>query len=370
MTDWPLLWKSSLERLLGRLPAVTEGDAAIFWGKGAALAFRRRLEKRPDPGLVLVLSPELAPFRLPSSVRWVRGEHPIPGKGSLAAAAELLEFFDALGRTGTRTLDVHLSGGASSLAWLPPAGLALDALREKLEGLYRLPLTISELNFRRAHLCALKAGGAARWLRRLAPRVRVRVQVLSDVCPFGPSVVGSGPFWDGRVRHRVWGDNRIWVREFAAEAESRGIPVLSKRSCGLETVESWARRQAREARQALRRGSSGLILAGGEPRIGVPQGTLGQGGRMTHLGLLLFRALEAHVLEGRLEIFCASSDGSDGNSGSAGVVITRATVRRLRASAVERALESFESARALRPGLLSRESTGVNVQDLVVVRVL
>lgn len=87
---------------------------------------------------------------------------------------------------------------------------------------------------------------------------------------------------------------------------------------------------------------------------------------MTHLALLLARELNPALRERRVEIFCASSDGVDGRSGSAGAWVSH----EIRESTIAATLSRFDSARALAPGLLPSTSTGLNVQDLAIVRLL
>jgi glycerate-2-kinase len=360
----------------------------LFWGKAADRSWEvARTSGVIRPGdLTLVITPQ-GPGEKTGS-RFARpefgalrilSEHPIPGEGSLEAGRSLLEFFDSLRRRNASQLDVFLSGGASSLAWLPHLGVSLESLQSRLERLYRLPLPIQEMNQSRSQLCSLKAGGAANWLARIAPDVRTRVHVISDVAPFGPEVVGSGPFWNERTRHEVLADNGIYAQAFVqalSGGESRTLGV----GC-LGSWESWIRRFEREI-ETLEKMSQGMttpvtLILAGEPQVDVPRHVSknARGGRMAQFAGGLALSLAPLFHEGRLELLAASSDGVDGRSGGAGVNLDRGRSKlwakksewtRLLAQGVS----SFDCGRAWQEigALIPAQATGTNVQDLAALR--
>jgi glycerate-2-kinase len=108
-------------------------DAALFWGKAAFSSYAARPGRMAN--LVIEARAEAAATRSRRSTNaslvtacearsdHLIGEHPFPGPGSFRAGRRILEFFDGLERLGVRTLEVHLSGGASSSAWLAPLGV-------------------------------------------------------------------------------------------------------------------------------------------------------------------------------------------------------------------------------------------------------
>lgn len=350
-------------------------EAILCWGK-ATHRFRAALKPRIGAQTPFL---SISPIEKPrGDLAWVTGEHPLPGRGSFEAGARLLEFFDSLRPAGVRTLHVFLSGGASSLAWLKPSRLPEAELRAKLEDLYREPIDIAELNRRRSALCLLKNGGAGKWLKNLAPRSSCKVWLISDVAPYGPEVVGSGPF-AGAGPHVTLADNATWIDCIRSVIEgARDESVLSARASCLEDWKSWRKDLVAEARAALSRGRRGWILRGGEPMMQVRHSTLdGRGGRMTHLAAALALDLERELERGDLEILCVASDGVDGTSGAAGAHLDRAVGARLpRARArTRKALAEFDSASALSDlgALISVGErgaySGTNVQDAVLIRV-
>jgi hydroxypyruvate reductase len=340
----------------------SKSEAHLFWGK-AAVATREALGDLGGPELV------------------VRGEHPLPGEGSFRSGAAILDFFDSIGRFGCKRLEVYLSGGSSSLAWVKPASLSESELHSQLLKLYSKPLPIERLNQERAKLCALKGGGAARWVGRLAPKARVHVWVISDVQPYGPEVVGSGPFWDGKIPHTVLADNTSFTRAAMARARAAGLPVLFSASGQLGDWREWVGRLEREVNRAfreLRAGSTGLILLGGEPQVALPRNLrvlqFG-GGRQSHIAAALALRFGDEILSRRLELLCASSDGSDGNSNSAGTWIDHRALARLGGkkgrAALAGALHDYSTAALFRKAraLIPARQTGTNVQDLILIRV-
>jgi glycerate-2-kinase len=380
------LWQSAVEEvrtkaLLGpRLGRKSGSVAMLFWGK-ASLATRQSLEKRHLLGpLSLTIAPKGkhdASRGRDSSPRHVTvfGEHPLPGAGSFEAGREIIDFFSRIQSSGIRNLEVFLSGGASSLAWIKPADLSYVELAEKLEALYKRPLPIAELNRERSRLCALKGGGAARLLGRIAPNVRAGVWTVSDVLPFGPEVIGSGPFWDGSVKHTVLADNSMAVEALVRTALKNGFRILRKSSGLLGTVDDWTRLISDYVRQALRHRKTGLVVLGGEPAVKLAK-KQGRGGRQCHIAASLMLAWLPEILQGRLEILCGSTDGVDGHSRAAGAWI-RVSEGSKRLGAIRerhllsKAIDSFDSASYLETidALLPSRPTGTNVQDLVVVRV-
>ncbi|MFL5814585.1 MAG: DUF4147 domain-containing protein [Bdellovibrionia bacterium] len=369
-----------------RSPKTFQGDAYLFLGKASERFFEalRELDSSNQP--ILGIYPQGtggdSGKKVKHAGQWIAAEHPLPGEGSFRAGCELLEFFDSLRRSRAKRLTVFLSGGASSLMWLPRAGMSRQELLSKLQALYRAGLNIQELNAKRAQLCQLKGGGAARWLERLAPQVKARVFLLSDVAPFDASVVGSGPFWDGKIPHTVLADNSTWVKALESEARRRKISILHSSSGQLGSWQSWVHSAILKVTPTLRENRSGLFIFGGEPSVRLPakkkgSRTFQKGGRQSHLALAIAQKLRPWVLQGRVEILAMSSDGSDGNSGAAGVWMDTENFPKrfalMSSGEVQKALREYQSAPILsklealvQPRSKASQS---NVQDVLMIRV-
>ena len=366
-----------------RLFDAPDGGSILCWGK-FAYATWKSIQSELDPSIPhLVISPrEALPAVLTPKGQnggvLLGAEHPLPGPGSFDAGARLLSFFSSLRRFESAGLTVFLSGGSSSLAWLPRDARPREQLLRELEGLYKKPWSIQKLNQARTRLCGLKGGGAANWLRRSAPDVykKTRIIVVSDVAPFGPEVIGSGPFWDRHLRHEVVADNRIWVERLAQKARPIA-PILLTRSADLGRWTEWVERIGGEIECSLKTHREGFMIFGGEPSVDLklPRGAKpGHGGRQSQIALALLLRFHAEILEGRLELLCGSTDGVDGRSRSSGTQLNREVARkfsRLPTTRALRALETLDSGSLLASmsALLPEKPGGVNVQDAVLVRV-
>ena len=363
------LWAEGLTavhpRSLIRPSSEVQDSAFLFWGKAAAASWEALKPNAPS----LVVSSEPRPkSACLRTVHWVQAEHPTPGPGSFQAGQCLLEFFDGLRRLGDRRLEIYLSGGASSLAWLAAAGLRADELQSKLAALYRQPLSIAELNARRARLCGLKLGGAARWLNLLAPKIKAQVHLISDVAPYSLQWVGSGPFWNSQIPHHRLADNATLVGAIQAAAHRRGVSVLGAHSAGWAGspggCEDWIR--GIEKLRARAR-TPGLFILGGEPHLRLPP-VHGKGGRLSHLAGRLAQTYREVIQAGDLKILAASSDGVDGTSGQAGAWVDQKTLPSARALA--QALCRYDTGSLLmnsRAAYGSGRPTGTNVQDVVML---
>ena len=157
-------------------------------GKGAgpmAQALISVLGKRGARGCVLIPSEQSA-LSL-SGVRVVRGEHPLPGPGSLAGTHRLLA-----GLSHLRPHDIVLfclTGGASSLMVSPAVGLTLADKTLTNAVLLECGADILALNTVRKHISQVKGG----WLAHHAQPATVVSLILSDVIGDDVSVIGSGP---------------------------------------------------------------------------------------------------------------------------------------------------------------------------------
>lgn len=313
-----------------------------------------------------------------SSRYWKIGaEHPIPGSGSFLAGKMLFEYFDLLRVRKIKSCEVYLSGGGSSLMWMPTPQLAHTGrwaqsdLIEVLTTLYRKPLSIKMLNKERSKLCLLKGGGAARVFKSLVPRSRLDVNVISDVAPFGPEIVASGPFFDGQTRHHTVLDNQSFVDSVAKRARRSGLEVIEARSGVIKEWSKLVNEIKILAGKNINRSESALILIGCEPKVDLSKVKRpGRGGRQSQMALGLLLALWDEVRCGRVEIGCCSSDGVDGRSGSLGSFIGKKEANRIKdRSRANQELRRFNSAKVLSSigALIPQSPTGTNVQDLVAV---
>ncbi|MEN6580021.1 MAG: DUF4147 domain-containing protein [Anaerolineaceae bacterium] len=165
-----------------RVVTIALGKAAPAMLKGAVNCLGVRIQdgvcvyKHPQNNLSLL-----------QGIKFIIGDHPVPGEGSIQAGKMIKE--TVTGLSSNDVVLLLLSGGGSSLASLPAEGITLFDLQESTAALLKSGATISEFNTVRKHLDLLKGGG----LLRMAAPARVAALVLSDVVGNDLEVIASGP---------------------------------------------------------------------------------------------------------------------------------------------------------------------------------
>ncbi len=184
-----------VRRCARSLEGVPKRAAVIAVGKAAAAMYAGWRDAVDEPARQFIVvpegaaGPEVGLHTLP--VKAMRGEHPLPGEKSLAAARSLAEFVAQC--KASADIDgfvVLLSGGASSLLAWPIEGIEIAGLRALTLRLMRSGADIRQLNTVRKHLERLKGGRLA---ELMAPKP-VLVLALSDVVGDDAGTIASGPF--------------------------------------------------------------------------------------------------------------------------------------------------------------------------------
>jgi glycerate 2-kinase len=386
------------------------GKAAVAMANGAMAA----LGSPPEGGLIA--APEPAPSALPVVV----GDHPIPGAGSLAAAAAI---GDAIARVGSSERVLALvSGGASALVAAPLPDVPDFGPRE-LARLYEALLAsgadIGIVNAVRKRFTRWSAGRIALAL----PRKRIDCLLVSDVPGDDPASISSGPFVgdpivtsdliaklerSGRwmlfdpivrahleriacgevpdtpkpgdpaftnVHAQVIVSNRHAVEAAAARAREIGFDEVIISPTPLAGEASIAGvRLASEllARRKLARGAyrSRCVLWGGETTVTLRAGTTpGLGGRSQELALAAARSLaDAGETASGIVLLAAGTDGRDGPTDAAGAIVDGLTWTAVGAAGRDPAadLAGHDAYHALdaASALLRTGYTGTNVMDV------
>lgn len=304
--------------------------------------------------------------------------HPVPDESSVVAAQRLLDLARGAGRDDL--VLVLLSGGASSLACLPAAGLGLAEKRELTRSLLRSGASIGEINAVRRHLSGFKGGRLA---LASAP-ARLVTLAISDVVGDVPEDIGSGPT---AADPSTVAQAKAILGRYGIDAPKHGWSETPKRvpgawrlaagaSTALETAAAEARTlgyavrlllecegEAREvgrahAALALQAGPGAAFISGGELTVTV-RGA-GRGGPNQEYALAA-----ALALTGRSGIcgLAADTDGIDGDSEAAGAFFGCG------APGGEAALDSNDSRGwfAEHGGLFVTGPTGTNVNDLRII---
>jgi glycerate-2-kinase len=238
-------------------------------------------------------------YRLPTTRADVHtGGHPQMTRASFDAGRALLDFVDA-----HENILFLISGGGSACVEVPLAPYTEDEVADANMRLIASGLPIATINAERRKLSAIKGG-------RLRDRVRGRCVTLvySDVASGALQDVASGPTIREATEAILIADNTTLVRTAAEIIGKKGVTLDEQLECDVEDATTLLAERAR----ALRTGE--VLVAGGEPTV-VVRGN-GRGGRCSELAVRFAMKCEYEAL-------FASSDGVDGNSGAAGIHVSR-----------------------------------------------
>ena len=376
----------------------------------------------PLPGLEpaggLVVAPSEASKPSSPSPSLIKGDHPEPGPGSLAAAEALGAI---AGRVGPADeVWVLLSGGTTSLIGAPEPGITPADLTAIYTLLLGSGLDITAMNRIRKRFSRWGGGKLA---RALAP-ARVRVYIVSDVIGddlavdrlralrprphvgLGRSgrsskVPGSGPGSPSlpadlvssavagktpetpkpgdqafaRVTLELVASNRLALEAAAKRAAELGLaprvvetPLAGEAStAGASVAASLLNNCVRLSIPQPSR-SPVCLIWGGETTVTLGERPTGVGGRSQELALAAARELDGAT--NGIALLAAGTDGRDGPTDAAGAVVDGATWAGIRARgrdpardlAAHDAYPALDAVGALiKPGL-----TGTNVMDIVI----
>jgi hydroxypyruvate reductase len=309
--------------------------------------------------------------------------HPFADERSVRAGEAAL----ALAREGTGDdLFVLVSGGASSLAFVPVPRLTLGVARSVAETLLASGADVRSINVVRRHLSLVHGGGL---LRAAFPRSAFTV-IESDVIGGEAYDVGSGPsvadpttvndarrvlaryapsFVDlplvetlkphdpaaARSALVIAGEPARLAEALAAELRTAGatVRILPPSLADAATLEGEYNALAR----SMRHGEAFVRSAEPSLRITIPNP--GAGGRCTHLAALVARDLPSGVA-----FLAAASDGVDGASGTAGALVRGDSF--LDRASLDAAIARFDTGPLHRACLtaLPMAPTGLNLADV------
>jgi glycerate 2-kinase len=378
-------------------------------GKAAPAMAEAFVDARP--GVItegLIIGSHL-PAQMPSQLRSLQADHPVPGVRSIAAGRAALDVAHTVGPEDA--LIVLVSGGASALMAVPVSGITLENKQQVTRRLLSAGADIRALNTVRKHLSAVKGGRLA-----AACRGRVTAWLLSDVVGDDPSVIGSGPtvadrstFADalaildrhgGRARFpnpvvaylergaagreaetpkpgsaalrgvttTIIGSARLSLDGAAEAARRLGYsvrvrdePVVGEARVAARDHLAWIRNMLDTTRERL------CLLSCGETTVTV--NGKGRGGRNQEFALALAIALADHPAG--LTAASLGTDGIDGPTDAAGAIIDETTMARAASAELSAggALDENDSwTFFLRlDDLIQTGPTGTNVGDIQIV---
>ncbi len=343
-------------------------------------------------GLIIADHHRPAPHPL---IRVMVGDHPYPGRASLAAGRAALRMVQGTG--ADELLLVLVSGGGSSLMEVPAAPMTFDDLQKVGRVLVTGGVPITKMNIVRRHLSAVKNGGLA---RATGARL-VATLLISDVVDGPASAIASGPtLADGttpaqaravlgefHLEHRVPPPALEFLRGSPASVvPSRSGPhqVIADGALAARAAHRELRRRGlvaqmgsqpmvgeagQAARLAVERSDPGKVdVYWGETTVRIETDSPGRGGRNQHAALVASGLLAER---GRGVFGGFATDGIDGRSQAAGGLVDSGTVTRGRQAGLDRGdhLLRFDSSPYLEASgdLVTTGPTGANVGDLWLV---
>lgn len=384
--------------------AVRAGNLWVAGAGKASVAMARGLLDVVPEARGVVVAPRRPGRGGLGGIEVLRGDHPVPGRASFEATANLVRRLRR--RPPEDVVLLLLSGGASSLLSRPCPGVTRADKRRLGQILLRCGADIALTNAVRKHVSAIKGGGL---LRLAAPR-RIVTLALSDVPGDRIDTIGSGPgvadptsygdAWMGlealgaldslpssvrrRLRRGLLGRaNAPETVEPGTTEAARGFScIIGSNALALRAAAAEARRLGYRVklRRRLLRGEAALagadfaaglggvevptcILAGGETTVRVEEGAGGRGGRCQEFALAAASRLEG----GPWSLLAAGTDGVDGATPAAGAFADGGSVARMGRHRLVAALAGHDSHTLLstvgddwRIG-----ATGTNVMDVV-----
>ncbi len=401
-SDLMQIFNSGLDRVRGRQAVVADLEVhrvsseelhLVAIGKAASdmtLGALDVLGNRIKDGLLITkhlhTAPELHDNDL---IEVIESDHPVPSDRSLEAGARLLAYLES---RAVRKADFIflLSGGASSLVEVLPAGMHLQDLKNITGVLLAQGLDIGRMNLVRQALSCIKGGRLAMKLKGC----KVLNLMISDVPGDDPSVIGSGLLNPPRTKLNFYDypkeirdyltdialvpppdteafrliNTRIVARlDDAKEACVNKALALGYDACLMpDFIEGDVVAVANRLCDTLLADKHQLLVWGGEPSMQLPQSP-GRGGRNQHLALLIAERL---LNEDGVYFVIAGTDGSDGPTTDAGALVDGTTANRGLALGldIKHSLANADSGNFLEQtqDLISTGPTGTNVMDLMI----
>ena len=319
----------------------------------------------------------------------IESDHPVPTETSLQAGQRLLTYLQERANPDAHFLFL-LSGGASSLVEVLPAGMGLDDLKNITRLLLAKGLDIGRMNLVRQAVSCIKGG-------RLAAKLngaKVLNLMISDVPGDDPSIIGSGLLnpsatkidlqnYPQEIRTYLNDIELVVVPEadafkfidtrIVARLDDAKVACVNKATAlGYDAraitdfVDGDVNEVAERLCNTLFNSEHRLLVWGGEPSMNLPPSP-GRGGRNQHLALLIAEKISN---KDGVYFMVAGTDGSDGPTTDAGALVDGSTKARGLSMGLDIAhsLATADSGSFLEQtnDLISTGPTGTNVMDLMI----
>ncbi len=342
-----------VEITLELTPKPTE-TAVISIGKASFYMFEKLLDKYPKlkTSETIIIHPDSVkntknyPFAVSST-------HPFITEKSFQAGEKLVDFVK---QNNGKTFITLLSGGSSALIEYGKKKETIIATAHKL---FYSGKDIVEINRKRIEISDIKGGK----LCRFAPSSHWHTIVMNDI-PFekGYLLVGSMPTYNPenpKTTIKIAAESNTVNRKLAELLRKQNYDIKENIQNYHGTVQNLSKILNSKLSQ-MKKGEA--VIVTGESTIKIPK-EKGYGGRLTHLALQIFSKIPAEAT-----FYALSTDGRDGLSQSAGVIITKESLTAMQNdSEAEKYLKTYNSALFFRKhnALQSEIETGLNLNDMI-----
>lgn len=192
--------KLILEDIYGKIRELSQGDGpagllrhipiesyVFAIGKGSHSIVKSILRKTNVQVKDGIIISHQSPDPSITSVQQFQASHPYPDADSLSASLELVDLIRKI--PAGENIVFCISGGASSLFCVPAIGIEIEELAQVYELLLKSGASIHEINCVRKHLSDVKGGQLAQMMNH----VNLTSIIVSDVPGDELHVIGSGP---------------------------------------------------------------------------------------------------------------------------------------------------------------------------------
>ncbi len=371
----------------------------------AAHTMAEALAEQVGSSLEGIVASSVEPASQLRGYRYFRCGHPTPNEESIRAAAAMLKMLQA--QPASALVIFLISGGGSSILEKPiDDEITLADLIATYQALLHSGAPIAEINAVRKHLSAVKGGRLA---QSAFPAQQVSI-LVSDVPDNAPDALASGPTMPDsstvedcyqlakkydllnqfpastrelfarqaleetpKSDDPVFHDSRWWtvlsnqtaIEEASVAARRAGFLVHVDNSCDDWDYERAAEHLLSRLRESRKQFSPACLISGGEVTVKVTKA--GIGGRNQQFAL----ACAEKIAGENITVLSAGTDGVDGNSSAAGVVVDGTTLDRARERGLDArvALEEFDAYPFFKAlgDTIETGPTGNNLRDLRVL---
>jgi len=393
------------------------------------MGMEKVLNERISGGAIIVPYGQKNIISIISNISVFEAGHPLSDQNGIRGSTEIVNFLHHK-RIDDSLIFCLLSGGGSSLFSLPIEGINLKEKNKIIKSLMESGSPIRELNIVRKHLSKIKGGKLIQGLGKYSQKYRLISFILSDVIGDRIDTIASGPTVPDNStcldaikilkKYRLWDSDdkefikvkNIFLKNISSEEQYqknhakifRNVSnyLIGNNALLCKNIKSfvnnqyikndqnvmWIRSQFRgEAKNlankitdffyktSLTKKKKFFCIIGGESTVNLKNDRnekSGIGGRNQEVSFkILYNLSKKNRLPQDFCIACIGSDGIDGNSPSAGGIITNASISLLKNEKIDSELylkhhDTFTGLNLVKSDIVTG-LTGTNVNDIIMI---